>query len=95
MLARAKNRAKTNGFDFDLELSDIVIPEVCPILRILLIKGDGVIHDNSPSLDRKKADRGYTKDNVWIISHLANKIKNNAHSSDIITVGLTLQEMGL
>ena len=95
MLARAKNRAKAKGLDFDLELSDIVIPEVCPLLGIPLIKGDGKIHDGSPSLDRKDPKRGYTKDNVWIISQLANKIKNNATSTDVLTVGLKLQELGL
>ena len=95
MLARAKNRAKRLGLDFDLELSDIVIPEVCPLLGIPLIKGDGVIHDGSPSLDRKRASGGYTKDNVWVISKLANTIKNNATSEVILQVGLALQEKGL
>ena len=95
MLARAKNRAKTNGLDFDLELSDIIIPELCPILRIPLIKGDGKIHDNSPALDRKKPNLGYTKTNIWVISHRANTIKNNATSSEIIQVGEVLASLGL
>ncbi len=95
MLARAKNRALRLGLDFDLELSDIVIPEVCPLLGIPLIKGDGVIHDNSPSLDRKRASGGYTKDNIWVISHLANKVKNNTTSEVILQVGLALQKEGL
>ena len=95
MLARAKNRAQRLSLDFDLELSDIVIPDVCPLLEIPLIKGDGVIHDGSPSLDRKRASGGYTKDNVWVISKLANTIKNNATSEVILQVGLALQEKGL
>lgn len=95
MLARAKNRAQRLGLDFDLELSDIVMPKVCPLLGIPLIKGDGVIHDNSPSLDRKRASSGYTKDNIWVISALANKIKNNANSEVILQVGLALQKEGL
>jgi hypothetical protein len=36
------------------------------------------IVDRSPSLDRVDNSKGYTKDNVWVISQLANKMKNNA-----------------
>jgi hypothetical protein len=34
-------------------------------------------HD-SPSIDRKDNTKGYTKDNVWVISQLANQMKSNA-----------------
>ena len=81
MLAQAKRRAKANGRVFDLTLKDLqrlVVPR-CPILRTELIweYGHGLgLGAHSPSLDRIDNSRGYTKDNVAIISHKANGMKN-------------------
>ena len=74
----AKERAKKHGREFDLEISDVVVPEVCPVLGIPLFKGDGIMHAGSPQLDRVDNTRGYTKDNVRVISQRANAIKQNA-----------------
>lgn len=76
----AKGRAKKAGLEFSLSVEDIKIPAYCPLLGIKLIKGsvDGRVTDNSPSIDRKDSKRGYTKDNIWIISYRANRIKNDA-----------------
>lgn len=79
----AKSRAKKKGFDFNLDKEDIVIPDVCPLLGIKLKKGDGYLIDESPSLDRINKDKGYVKGNVWVISHKANTIKNNALLSEL------------
>jgi hypothetical protein len=32
----------------------------------------------SPSIDRVDSSKGYTKDNIQVISHRANNLKNNA-----------------
>jgi hypothetical protein len=54
------------------------MPEVCPVLGIPLVVGDGSAKDNSPSIDRINPAGGYTKDNIRVISHRANTIKSNA-----------------
>ncbi len=78
MIAAAKKRSELRNLAFDLTEEDIRIPEFCPLLGIK-IKLDGFKNKvDSPSLDRIDSNKGYTKDNVWIISSRANIIKNNA-----------------
>ena len=74
----AKNRAKACNLEFSLRLSDIVIPENCPVFGTPLIRkmdGVGSPCNDSPTLDRVDTTRGYTPDNVWVISFRANRIK--------------------
>lgn len=78
MWTNAKKRAKDKGWDFDLVLEELVIPETCPLLGIPIHKGENGYCDNSPTLDRINPKGGYTKDNVWIVSMRANRIKDNA-----------------
>lgn len=84
MMKRAEKRAKAKNLPFDLEVSDLIIPEVCPILGIKLEIGSGRgPSDSSPSLDRIDPEKGYTKSNVMIISMKANKIKSDVLVEDI------------
>ena len=73
--------------EFDLTVKDIVIPKYCPILGIELICKSGISggQKNSPALDRKDSKRGYTKDNIQVISHLANMMKSHATEEELIT----------
>lgn len=75
---RARWRAIRDNLEFNINLSDIVIPENCPLLGIKLERGKGKACDSSPSLDRIDSSKGYVKDNIWVISYRANTIKNNA-----------------
>lgn len=79
-----KKRARQLGREFSIELSDIVIPEVCPVLGIpIKIKqrvADGsYLQNHSPSVDRVDNSRGYVKGNIEVISYKANRLK--AHGS--------------
>jgi hypothetical protein len=90
---RARKRAKQKSLLFTLELEDIFIPKLCPLLEIPLFRAKGKASGpcaNSPSLDRIIPALGYTKENVWVISSLANRIKTNATPEQIITVGKNL-----
>lgn len=86
MLANAKKRAKLKGLDFDLTKEDIIIPEFCPILGIKLVRADKGFAENSASLDRIDNNRGYTRDNVRVISLRANKMKGYATLDEMIKI---------
>jgi len=80
ILDRAKQRALKKGWEFNLEISDIVIPDTCPALGIPL---DRSHRNNYPSIDRVDSAKGYIKGNVAVISFRANSLKNNATLSEI------------
>jgi hypothetical protein len=83
LLAGAKARAKRKGLEFDLKLDDIIIPANCPALGIPLQVAKKVSSANSPSLDRLDNTKGYTKDNVEIISLKANTMKGAGTLEDL------------
>jgi hypothetical protein len=82
----AKDRAKKRGLDFNLSLDEVVFPDVCPILNIKLEHGNQD-WQTSPSIDRIDNSKGYTLDNIIVVSALANSIKNCATWKQIIQVG--------
>lgn len=77
LLSNAKARAKQFNITFDLDIDDIVIPEVCPILGIRLKAGKKNHLPSSPSLDRIIPELGYVRGNVCVISHKANQMKSD------------------
>ncbi len=86
LIADAKKRAKREGLPFDLTAADIVVPELCPVLGIPLVRGDKVLGDSSPSLDRITPTLGYVRGNVAVISYRANRIKQNATPDELLAV---------
>ena len=82
MLVSARQRAKAGNFQFNLELSDVIIPEFCPVFGTKLEVGEKAKHDNSPSLDKINPNLGYVKGNVKVISHRANAIKSNGSAEE-------------
>jgi len=86
MWRRAKSRVVKSGVPFDIEVSDIIIPEFCPILGIPLVvhKGRAGGENHSPALDRIDNDLGYVKGNIQVISHLANCMKSSANPEQLI-----------
>jgi len=78
----AKHRALQKGLDFTIEMEDIVIPEYCPVLGTPMSKTSERRHN--PSIDRLDSTKGYTKENIRIISYLANTMKNNATKEELL-----------
>lgn len=77
MLTSARRRAKQKNLEFNIDLSDIILPEKCPLLGIKMsINSEN--KNYSYSLDRIDSSKGYIKGNVWVISNRANILKNNS-----------------
>lgn len=83
LLGSAKSRARKLNVPFSLELSDIVIPERCPLLDVPIVRGKGKLHAQSPSLDRIDPRLGYVPGNVWVVSYRANAIKQDATPDEL------------
>lgn len=73
----AKSRAIANNLPFNIEYTDIIIPEICPVLGIRLFRSEGKPSANSPTLDKIIPELGYIKGNIKVISRRANELKNN------------------
>jgi hypothetical protein len=90
MWQSAKSRAQKSGKEFTIAVEDIVIPELCPIFKqpIILVRHSVW----APSLDRKDSTRGYTPDNIEVMSKRANTLKNNASAAEMKMVLKYLEE---
>lgn len=96
LVRKARSRAKEKNLPFDIDLDYIramagenaQFASHCPILGIPLEwscrrSNKSIPLPGSPSLDRIVPERGYVKGNIWIISHRANAIKNNATHEEL------------
>jgi hypothetical protein len=79
----AKIRARKKNIEFTIKVTDIKIPELCPIFGIQLDNTWGGVNQNNknrsnkPSLDRLDPRKGYTSDNIIVICYRANMIKGD------------------
>ena len=75
----SRSRAKKLGYEHDITTDDLYLPTNCPILgvKLDLTKGSGY-KQYAPSIDRIDSSKGYVKGNVWIMSALANRMKQEA-----------------
>lgn len=92
MFKAAKQRAKKHNLPFDISLEDIVIPKVCPLLGIPLYHNEKGFSYNSPSLDKLVPEKGYTRDNTWVVSMKANALKSNASLEELKLLVKNLEE---
>ena len=89
MFWSAKSRAKKKDLPFNLELQDIIVPKVCPVLpwiELTPVANKETRFTTSPALDRVIPELGYTKGNVRVISGRANVLKNNATIEELEAV---------
>jgi hypothetical protein len=81
LLRLVKARARVKNIDFNLEISDMVIPAVCPYLKTPFVYGD---KNTGMSVDRIDNSKGYIKGNIEIISVQANRMKNIASFTELV-----------
>lgn len=85
MINACKRRAKKRGLEATLKREDVYFPKYCPVLNIKLEHGRGN-WETSPNIDRIDNTKGYTKDNIIVVSGLANNIKSSATPDQIYKV---------
>ena len=86
LIRDAKYRAKRDGLKWDLDYNYLVeaLPTKCPVLQIPweweAVEGG---NPNKPSIDRVDSSKGYTKDNVVIVSWRVNDLKADASLKEL------------
>ena len=85
--------ARNQGVPITITKADIVIPDFCPCLSIPLARGIGKHQPGSPSIDRIDPGKGYTPDNIWVISRRANVIKSNATLAELEMIVAALRQV--
>jgi hypothetical protein len=94
MLYSARERAAKHNREFNLTLQCLLVlakEPLCPISQRPFVWRSFICeankktkaHPDSPSLDRIDSSRGYTPDNIWIISYRMNTIKNDATPEEL------------
>ncbi len=73
----ARDRALKRNLEFNIEIEDVKIPDICPVLGIPIIRDSIGVTDNCATLDRIDNSKGYIKGNVCVISYRANILKKN------------------
>lgn len=87
----AKKRAAARKIEFSIDLQDVIVPKVCPILGIELVRGGEL--NCTPSLDRINSNLGYVKGNVQVISHRANTLKSDGTLEEFEKLVLFLKKI--
>lgn len=95
IIRNIKSSSKIRNLEFNLEYTDLDLPETCPILRIpLKYKGEGKSQEyNYATVDRIDNSKGYIKGNVIIVSRLANAMKNEANFEQLETFFKNMQHL--
>jgi hypothetical protein len=83
-LSGIRNQCQQRGLAFNLDASDFPTNPICPIFGTQLsYDPDERDHLKKASIDRVNPSKGYTKDNVEIISLRANTLKNNVTKKEL------------
>ena len=87
LYASARKRAIEKGWTFSISVSDITVPELCPVFGTPLLPPSLCgMNPMMPSIDRIDSSRGYEPGNVQVLSHRANSLKSNATIEELEAV---------
>lgn len=83
--AAIRQRCRANNIPFGFKsVVDLALylrsiaPETCPVFGVKFVNGTKTMHKWSPSVDKIVPEKGYCKDNLQVISYLANSMKRDA-----------------
>jgi len=96
LLNALKASAKKRNIPFNLttsDIDDIGIPISCPVLGIPLKFNKGKPKPDSISFDRVDSTKGYTRDNLVIVSYRVNQLKSNASLEEMRKIINYYQEL--
>lgn len=94
LVKQAKWRSARAGIPFAIAVSDVRIPEFCPILGIRIEMGRGKNRVASPTIDRIVPSLGYVPGNIAVISFRANRIKNDGTAEEHEAVARFMRAQG-
>jgi len=90
LISGFRNRAKKQNVPFNLTVDDMKdliknAADICPALGVKMKIAKLFANDSnySPSFDRIDPKKGYTKNNIVIVSNRANRIKSDATVDEI------------
>ena len=87
LINASKQRAKNKNREHNITVEDIKaiypLDGCCPIFGMKLEFNSAGFRENSPSIDRVDSTKGYTPDNIQIISWKANRIKGYASTQEL------------
>ena len=90
MLQQMRGRARVRGIQFNLELSDISIPDMCPYLKVPFVIGTKGNYEYTHSVDRIDNSKGYIPGNIEVVTKKANSMKNSATDKELINFALEI-----
>lgn len=91
---QSKRSARNKELEHSIKISDIIIPDICPYLNIPLTRtqGQGIVWTNA-SIDRIDNTKGYSKNNIQIISRLANSMKRDVSIEQLLQFARSVLEI--
>ncbi len=81
----AQRRSKEYNIVCNITSEDIKLTKNCPYLNIPLEYGNNIQTIYSASLDKINPELGYIKNNIQVVSMLANQMKSSANKEQLIT----------
>ena len=84
LIFSTKQTAKKKGIDHDIDISDLVKVQICPLTGVEIDWSVSGRHLLNPSIDRIDPSKGYVKGNVEIMSCLGNSMKNAATKEQLL-----------
>lgn len=89
LLRHAKARAAKKQIPFNITIEDIVLPDVCPYLKVPF---DRNTRKYGYSLDRIIPEKGYIKGNIQVITQLANAMKWESTPAELVQFAKSVLE---